>query len=336
MKELSIKQKAQRYDEALERAKGAHNSAKSDKENGVTDKITEYTVQLTETIFPELKVNEDERIRKHLIGVVELYYGNTDEQEKKDCLAWLEKQGKNTTNNEPHLLTHERAMEISPFMRSGFENKDKVEPKFKVGDIVKHKKNPHLTYILKRFTDDGDYEFHAIGKDGHEGETCFAVVKYQDNWELVEQKSVDKVEPKFKIGDVIVEIKPNGYGRPVRVKYVDVGEGSYYCKSDDEKRFLSFPIISQDEYKLVKQVSVWSEEDESKIVKLKSLIAQCNGFNKENRNKAFELIDSIKPRHTWKPSKEQMEYLHKYAEQNNYDGAILASLYSDLKQLKQL
>lgn len=80
----------------------------------------------------------------------------------------------------------------------------------------------------------------------------------------------------------------------------------------------------------------WSEEDESKIVKLKSLIAQCNGFNKENRNKAFELIDSIKPRHTWEPSKEQMEYLHKYAEQNNYDGAILASLYSDLKQLKQL
>ena len=92
MKELTIEEKAQRYDEALERAKGVHNSAKSDKENGVTDKITEYTVQLTETIFPELKVNDDERIRKHLIGVVELYYGNTDEQEKKDCLAWLEKQ----------------------------------------------------------------------------------------------------------------------------------------------------------------------------------------------------------------------------------------------------
>ena len=60
MKELSIKEKARRYDEALERAKGAHNSAKSDKENGVTDKITEYTIQLTETIFPELKESGDE------------------------------------------------------------------------------------------------------------------------------------------------------------------------------------------------------------------------------------------------------------------------------------
>lgn len=42
-------------------------------------------------IFPELKESEDERIRKQLIAVVELYYGETDEQEKKDCLSWLEK-----------------------------------------------------------------------------------------------------------------------------------------------------------------------------------------------------------------------------------------------------
>ena len=73
---------------------------------------------------------------------------------------------------------------------------DTVEPKFKVGDIVKHKDNPHLTYILKRFTDDGDYEFHAIGKDGNEGCICFAVVKYQDDWELIEQNHIDKIEQK--------------------------------------------------------------------------------------------------------------------------------------------
>jgi hypothetical protein len=66
-----------------------------------------------DAVAPELKIDEseDERIRKHLIGVVELYYGNTDEQEKKDCLAWLEKQGEQKPAN-------------------------KVEPKFKVGDWV--------------------------------------------------------------------------------------------------------------------------------------------------------------------------------------------------------
>ena len=63
-------------------------------------------------------------------------------------------------------------------------------------------------------------------------------------------------------------------------------------------------LAKQDEQK-----PAWSEEDEAKITKLKSFIAQCNGFNKENRNKAFELIDSIKPRYTWKPSEEQIEAL---------------------------
>ena len=38
---------------------------------------------------------------------------------------------------------------------------------------------------------------------------------------------------------------------------------------------------------------------------------------------------------TWKPSDEQMQFLLKYAEQNNYDGRILTSLYKDLKKLKQ-
>ena len=36
----------------------------------------------------------------------------------------------------------------------------------------------------------------------------------------------------------------------------------------------------------------------------------------------------------WKPSGEQMKFLWKYAEQNNYDGRILTSLYNDLKKLK--
>lgn len=61
MKELTINEKAQAYDEAFERAMRAHNSAILDKENGVTDKITEHTIQLTETLFPKLKKSEDKQ-----------------------------------------------------------------------------------------------------------------------------------------------------------------------------------------------------------------------------------------------------------------------------------
>ena len=39
------------------------------------------------------------------------------------------------------------------------------------------------------------------------------------------------------------------------------------------------------------------------------------------------------PQDNWRSSDEQMKFLWKYAEQNNYDGRILASLYNDLKKL---
>lgn len=45
----------------------------------------------------------------------------------------------------------------------------------------------------------------------------------------------------------------------------------------------------------------------------------------------MNFLKSLRPQKQWKPTKEQMEYLYKYSEQNNYDGAILTSLYNDLK-----
>jgi hypothetical protein len=113
--------------------------------------------------FPELKENEDEKVKKELIYTINLAYdcGIAITKENRDkYLAWIEKQGE-----------------------------QKVE------------------------------------------------VKY--------------VYTKFRIGDVIVEIKPNGYCQPVTVKHV--GKWAYSCESDDGKRSLSFPITSQDEYKLVEQ-----------------------------------------------------------------------------------
>ena len=49
----------------------------------------------------------------------------------------------------------------------------------------------------------------------------------------------------------------------------------------------------------------WSEEEMRKIVELKYFITQCNGFNKENRKKAFELIDELRPQP--KEEREPME-----------------------------
>jgi hypothetical protein len=88
MKELSIEEKAQHYDEALERYK-----AKQEYESQKVHEFIEY-------LFPELKESEDEKIRKVLYKRIIRYDPNNEiliKEEgisQKQFLAWLEKQGK--------------------------------------------------------------------------------------------------------------------------------------------------------------------------------------------------------------------------------------------------
>ena len=77
-----------------------------------------------------------------------------------------------------------------------------------------------------------------------------------------------------------------------------------------------------------------SEEEMRKIVELKYFITQCNGFNKENRKKAFDMIDSLRPRPHWKPSVEQMNALKVVAHGYKSDDLnAIESLLNDLQKL---
>ena len=89
MKGLSIEQKAKRYDEALERVKELLSRCRN---NG--DRITMvYRVEDIESIFPELKKNEDEKIKEDLIEWINDFPDMIWEGHyKKDVIAWLEKQ----------------------------------------------------------------------------------------------------------------------------------------------------------------------------------------------------------------------------------------------------
>lgn len=97
MKELTIEQKAQRYDEALEKAKRLY-------EKGTITESLSY-------VFPELKEGDGERIR----GAILHFISHTPTVpkgyiSKKDMIAWLEKQSgnnikwnKNTKDNKPQV-----------------------------------------------------------------------------------------------------------------------------------------------------------------------------------------------------------------------------------------
>lgn len=69
-----------------------------------------------------------------------------------------------------------------------------------------------------------------------------------------EQKTeIEYIYPKFRIGDVIEPIKPNGFYPPVRVLSIEKKTKSYCCESDDHKHYSSIPIRCENEYKLVEQ-----------------------------------------------------------------------------------
>ena len=78
---MTQEEKARAYDEALNKAKIEINT------KGIGE-----TVNLCEQLFPELRESEDEKIRKHLIEIVETYWGTTNEPGKAADLDWLEKQ----------------------------------------------------------------------------------------------------------------------------------------------------------------------------------------------------------------------------------------------------
>jgi len=101
------------------------------------------------------------------------------------AIDWLEKQGEKGTNG------NEREI---PFSEQ--KPADKVEPKFKIGQTIK-KEGFNLGFTIVKI-EDGFY-YNDMGDN-------FPFTD-QDNWELVEQKSIDKVDPKFKVGDWLVNIE---------------------------------------------------------------------------------------------------------------------------------
>ena len=83
MKEISIEEKAKRYDEAIKVAQRFYNNSVAITKKGLED------------IFPELKESEGEKIRKSLIDMLK-----NDEKHYLKEIAWLERQGEQKTVDE--------------------------------------------------------------------------------------------------------------------------------------------------------------------------------------------------------------------------------------------
>ena len=136
MKELSIEEKAQRFDEALEKAKSVI------KQNP----LMEYLKKGIEYIFPELAESEDEKIKKLLIEaviqVLQDQYCSNRGVSKEKVVAWLEKQGQTFTKKDVDDAYLKGICDAKQELEKQCDHKpaDKAEPKFKIGEWITIKK----------------------------------------------------------------------------------------------------------------------------------------------------------------------------------------------------
>lgn len=115
MKELSIEEKAKRYDEAIVKLRGMMPNWERLSYNGKT------FLQDLIHILPELAESEDEKIRRAIRICIDSVFANSDtvyEVNKEQILAWLEKQDESNLIKEikrrKELLLRENQKAVTP------------------------------------------------------------------------------------------------------------------------------------------------------------------------------------------------------------------------------
>ena len=157
-----------KYKDALEKAKSMIDDLRKGEDI--------LAVSNLESMFPELKESEEERIRKEIIRVLKGEISFTSEKENEKFIAWLEKQGdKNKLIQE---LGEYKVKYIQEVLEKHLKTINKDDERLRKTTIS----------FLKDFADKG-YE-NAV--------ECIDWLEKQG-----EQKSIDEAESEFKIGDWI-------------------------------------------------------------------------------------------------------------------------------------
>ena len=206
---MTEKEKAKAYDEVLKKASAAHKDE---------DRHLKATL---ERIFPELKEDDDERIKKELIQWVDefpdiIWRGHY----KKDIIAWLEKQGDKSLPQ-----TNERAW------------------LYLVSDVLTWKDG------IGQYLDDPRVQELAMRLCSEYAQKLYnsSILSNSSNTGKNEQKSVDKIEPRFKVGDKIVNISMKYLGAPGAEGTISKITEDRYIFTDGSRMSIS----NQDSWELV-------------------------------------------------------------------------------------
>lgn len=150
---MTPEEKAKAYDEAIKKAAALYKAS---------EPMSGCNV-IIETLFPELKESEDEKIReeliKHLKEGAEGYEPAGSSSDYQRWLAWLEKQGQ---QEEPRVYETEDG-EVITFSESKGYGYKVVKPKFKCGDWLIFDENHNSVYQVERIDNYRYYLRHYLG-----------------------------------------------------------------------------------------------------------------------------------------------------------------------------
>lgn len=173
---MTEKEKAKAYDEVLKRANAAH------KDEDIHLKAT------LERIFPELEENDNERIRKNCIHFLEWQkQHHAAIFEIEECIGWLEKEGK----DKKEINNFDVLPGLYKCVRRMFDGTPDGKLLFEIDNVYK--------CLSKHSRAEFEVSYgHSVYLE--DPVVCKYFIPFEDKGE---QKSADKIEPKFKVEDKI-------------------------------------------------------------------------------------------------------------------------------------
>lgn len=266
MKELSIQEKASRYDEAIEQLRAMMPNWERLSYTGKT------FLQDLIYILPELQENEDERIRKEIIRIVDIWTNSSPVVNgipRETLLAWLEKKGEEKKITHEEICKSYGISDIGEFS-DGYHTFNGLykQRMFLFAVLVKTYKDRAWKswkhedgldcfgggwFIVGIDTPDGTYTYHYEAKDwdrfdcqilekakhwdGHDESDVERLFSLVSNTNKREEKvdNANKLERKFKIGDWVYD---KGSGKTYLIKEIDNNGYLVYCQRTGETKYL--------------------------------------------------------------------------------------------------
>lgn len=221
-------EKAKRFDEAFRLAKEQHQYP-----------WVRESKDVLEEIFPELRESDDEKIRKWLIGTIKQIPDDSIEWKticKSDVLAWLDR---------PSELKHK--FNIGDIISNG-------QVVYRVCNITKNCIGQDCYFLVNVESEKDGTRYLKLtdpeGKQHNLGEITWLCEQVDKSFEKQgEQKSANKIEPKFREGDWIVQENIGVY-KVIEIceswyEVVD-GEDNHYSISFDKEYMCRLWDIAKD------------------------------------------------------------------------------------------